>query len=297
MLRWAKAARWLFLAVFPVASCGGITSSPKDAGPEAAADATQSGGEDAAEDVGVDAVAALDSTAPVMDATMMTDAPDSATPVDDAEASAPCIPRPSGVVSWWRAEGNFDDSAGTNNGVSAGAGDVAFAPGEIGMGWKLAGTANSYVLVPDSPTLELTSAITIDAWINPTVLGGRIVDKITAGGADGYMLDTYAGYLRFIVGNASLSSTSPLTTGTFTHVAAVYDGSHMTVYIDGIAAGTMVTAVAAIPTNLLQLRMGADSSGGSLFTGIIDEVRIFGRALSLGEIQAIAQQGSAPRCP
>jgi hypothetical protein len=297
MLRSAKAAPWVLLAVLPVASCGGITGNPvaEDAGPDAAV----SGG-DAGQDVGLDAASATDaaspdSTASAVDAAV--DGEDSATPVDAAEAGAACIPRPSGVVSWWRAEGNFDDSAGTNNGVSAGAGAVTFAPGEIGMGWNLTGTTNSYVLVPDSPSLELTGAITIDAWIDATTLGGRIVDKITAGGQNGYMLDTYAGYLRFIIGSAILTSAAPLTAGTFTHVAGVYDGSHMTVYIDGIAAGTMTTALAAIPTNNLQLHIGADSNGGSLFTGVIDEVRIFGRALSLAEIQAIAQQGSTPRCP
>jgi hypothetical protein len=260
----------------------------KDAGPQGTDDAAAAA--DAAEDTGADAAATLDSTASAVDAA------DSATSAD-ADATVACVPRPSGVVSWWRAEGNFSDAVGTNNGLSAGAGDVTFVPGEIGMGWNFAGTTNSYVLVPDSPTLDLTAAITIDAWIDATVLGGRIVDKITAGGQDGYMLDTYVGYLRFIIGNAILTSNAPLTAGTWTHVAGVYDGSHMTVYIDGIAAGTAPTTVTAIPSNNLQLRIGADSSGGSLFTGAIDEVRIFGRALSLGEIQAIAQQGNAPRCP
>jgi hypothetical protein len=258
--------------------------APLDASADVAADTGDGGG-------GHDATADASSDVASSDVALDSGA-DSA---DGDGGGAGCIPPPSGIVSWWRVDGNFDDSVGTNNGMNAGA--VTFAPGEVGLGFSLAGTPTSYVIVPDSTTLELTGPITIDAWIKATALGGRIVDKIQANGSNGYLLDTYQGYLRFQIGANPLYSSSPLVAGSFTHVAGVYDGSQMTVYVDGAPAGTPIGGITAIPTNTLQFRMGADSIGGSLFSGIIDEVRVFARALSGSEIQAIYQQGSTPRCP
>ncbi|HLX68957.1 MAG TPA: hypothetical protein VKV04_04940, partial [Verrucomicrobiae bacterium] len=55
-----------------------------------------------------------------------------ATPVTFGQSSSPsCTPPPSGLVGWWRAEGNALDSIGGNNGVITGA--VSFASGEVGQ--------------------------------------------------------------------------------------------------------------------------------------------------------------------
>ena len=84
---------------------------------------------------------------------------------------------PLGLVSWWRGEGDANDSAGTNNGVLQGG--VAFVPGEVGQAFSFDGSSNSYVEVPDSPTLRLTNELTIECWakrLNPSegaVLAGK----------------------------------------------------------------------------------------------------------------------------
>ncbi len=305
MHSFVKAAPWVLLALSPMAACGGVqTVGAHDAGADASVDAPPA--DDGAPDVTPDMTVASDSPDDASDADAGAgDASDGgardgdadATPVEAGDGAAACVPRPSGVVSWWRADGDFKDAVGTNGGASAGAGAVTFVPGEVETAFSLDGAVDAYVLVPDSTSLELTAAITIDAWIDASVLGGRIVDKITAGGTDGYMLDTLAGNLRFIIGGNVLSSTTPLPTSAFTHVAAVYDGLHMTVFINGAPAGTLTTAGGAIPTSTLPLRIGADSTGNTRFTGIIDEVRVFDRALAVADVQAIYQQGSAARCP
>jgi hypothetical protein len=99
-----------------------------------------------------------------------------------------------------------------------------------------------------------------DAWINPsTTSTSRIVDKIAAGGSNGYLLDLLGGKLRLIIDGQGLSGT--------------------------------------IPTNTLPVRIGADSTGAAnLFLGWSDEVEIFNRALSLTEIQGIYNAGSAGKC-
>jgi len=170
---------------------------------------------------------------------------------------------------------------------------VTFAPGEINLGFLLDGATSSHVTIPDSPSLEITGAITIDAWINSSTLNGRIVDKITAFGTDGYLLDLVGGQLRMIVQGDGLSSPGPLSPGVFTHVAGVYDGSSLSLYLNGVLVATKATGVTAIPVNSDPLNIGVDSAGGSNFTGIIDEPRIFGRALSAAEIAGIVQAEAA----
>lgn len=73
-----------------------------------------------------------------------------------------CAPAPSGLVGWWKGDGNALDSAGTNNGVLVnGAG---FAPGEVGQGFSLTGPDQG-VLEPDAPELDPTNAVSVEAWV------------------------------------------------------------------------------------------------------------------------------------
>jgi len=194
------------------------------------------------------------------------------------------------MVAWWPGDGNANDIIGGNN--SSLVSNVGFAAGEVGLAFDLNG---GYVQVPDAPSLDITSQITIDAWIKPSALGGRVVDKITAGGHDGYLLDTYGGVIRFQIGSDSVSGSTSLPIGTWSHIAGVYDGSQMTVYLNGVLDGSLTISI-PIPVNSLPLRIGADSNGSSLFSGLIDEVELFNRALSIGEIQAIYNAGSAGKC-
>ncbi len=203
-----------------------------------------------------------------------------------------CVPPPTGMAAWWPGEGNANDIAGGNNGTIVGG--VTFAPGMVGQAFSLDG-ATGYVEVPTSPSLNITAQITIAAWVNPSALGGRVVDKITAGGSDGYLLDTFGSRIRLIIDGQGLSGTTSLPTGAWSHIAGVYDGAQMRVYLNGALDGTLNTSV-AIPTNALTLRIGAASDGSSRFTGLIDEAEVFSRALSQAEVQAIVGAGSAGEC-
>jgi hypothetical protein len=181
---------------------------------------------------------------------------------------------------------------GGNNGLMVGT--VPFVNGEVAQAFSLSGTTN-WVSVTDVPSLDLTGEITIEAWIDPYVLGGRIVDKIAVYGVDGYMLDTYLGNVRLIVGTTPLSSTVPIPTGQFSHVAGSFDGTTMTVYLNGEPVGS-VAASGPIPINAHPVRFGADQNGQNNFAGIIDEVTLYSRALSAAEVRSIFQAGAHGKC-
>ncbi len=196
------------------------------------------------------------------------------------------------MVAWFSGDSAIAPAAdvlGVNNGLT-GTG-VTTQLGILATAQSFPGTGVAFSTSPDSSSLDVTSTVTMDAWINATALGGRIIDKITANGANGYLLDTVGGKLRILTGTGSVQSTAPLPTGTWTHVAGVYDGANLTVYINGSEAGTSAHT-GAIPTNALTLRLGADSTGANLFGGAIDEARIYSRALSAADILALYDEGA-----
>jgi hypothetical protein len=148
-----------------------------------------------------------------------------------------CVPPPSGMVSWWAGDGNGNDVFGRNSGTLHG--PVAFAPGEVGRAFSLDGS--SYIEVPDSPSLAISDYITIDAWIKRTADTGAcatIVDKITTGGADGFLLAVCPGegdyYLRMVVGPWVLNGITPIPLNELVHVAGVFDGSYLDLYVNGM---------------------------------------------------------------
>jgi hypothetical protein len=203
----------------------------------------------------------------------------------------------SGIVAWYHAENNANDAYGNNNGTAAAGVEYGVGTlGAVGSGFLFSGTATSYVSVPSSASLSPTKAITLEAWVNPTALGGRFINKITNFGHDGYLLDNQGGKLRMIVGTHTLSSAASLATGTWTHVAGVYDGANMTVYINGVASGT-VAAADAIPVNAFPLILGADEGGTNGFKGFIDEVRIHDRGFTAAEVATLHGAGAARNSP
>ena len=83
---------------------------------------------------------------------------------------------------------------------------------------------------------------------------------------------------------------SPLPINTWTHLAVTYNGSTLTLYRNGVAVATSTVSGTLSPTTGT-LQIGA-SQFGEYFKGLIDEVRIYNRALSDTEIQTIYQQDS-----
>ena len=87
----------------------------------------------------------------------------------------PCMPLPDGIVSWWRAEDNALDSSGTNHGSAT----AKYEAGKVGLGF----TAASSTGVTNSASLQLTNALTVEAWVKPPTNSGAanrsILSKFT----------------------------------------------------------------------------------------------------------------------
>jgi len=208
-----------------------------------------------------------------------------------------CAPPPSNLVSWWPGESDEGDMTGANPATPQG--NVGFVTAIVGKGFNFDGSTG-YLQVQDSPSLS-PSSFTIDAWVKPQASNGRIVDKFDSS-PSGYALGVDTdGFLTLTVGSAVLTSTSQLQHDLWTHVAAVFDGTQtppyqMKLYINGAPDPSSTATAASLLTNARPLRIGADQSGGHLFTGVIDELEIYSRALADTEIAAIYMAGGAGKC-
>jgi len=95
--------------------------------------------------------------------------------------------------------------------------------------------------IAGSANWSFPKGLSIEVWAKPEKLGreARLVDKITAGGADGFLLDSCPGNsIRFICGQTVLSQKDALPAGRWTHVVAVVDpAGGCRLYVDGRQVG------------------------------------------------------------
>ena len=148
-----------------------------------------------------------------------------------------------------------------------------------------------YVDCGNPSSLTITgNAVTLEAWINPNNLTRyeNIIAKYNYSLDMGFMLiHSDAGTLDFYVGNdtshVAVESNVPLSYGVLQHVVAVYDGVDLRIYVNGVLSCTPVACSFKIAATDQSCYIG-HANGYNNFTGNIDEVRIYNRALSATEV-------------
>jgi chitodextrinase len=179
-----------------------------------------------------------------------------------------------------------DSSGNSNTGTITGA--TWTTAGKYGSALSFNGT-NAKITINNSPSLNLTTGMTLEAWVNPAVKPPNwqsIIDKdvdnyyLMAGSA----LASPASGGTFSVGvNQNVFGRSSLAANTWVHLAATYDGTAVRLYVNGVLVSSQAQT-GAIVASTKAIHIGADFYG-EYFNGVIDEARIYNRALSQAEIQ------------
>ncbi len=201
----------------------------------------------------------------------------------------------SGLVSWYKGEGNFTDSIGGNNGTPHNG--VGFAPGRIGGAFSFDGV-DDYIHVPNAADLE-PATVTVEVWVNSANTPGDnsyILSKgahSTIGGS--YALYTGYNSIIFYISDGATYVHSPeggdIWDGNWHHVVGSYDGDRIRLYVDGAEVGVGTQTNIDIryegtdPSDLFIGSYAADY--GYHFSGLVDELSVYNRALSSAEIQAL----------
>jgi len=199
-------------------------------------------------------------------------------------------PRP-GLVARWK----LDDGAGTvatdavggNNGIVSGA---AWTSGYTGGALRFDGVDDSVTIGP-IPALG-TNKVTIEAWVllEDSTDGWNPVLTQHGIGRNGYYLYVEDGRPVFslVAGRGTIRLTCPdsIAAGQWYHLAGANDGATMRLLVNGIlkasADSTGRTGVEAGGY------IGYDDYGPKYLHGLIDDVRIYARALSNAEYQVLA---------
>jgi CSLREA domain-containing protein len=217
-----------------------------------------------------------------------------------------CTTPPSGMVSWWDGSGastTANDIADGNNGTLQNG--AAFASGKVGQGFGFDGV-DDQILVAHNANQNTGAQITLDAWIRPTAVAPlnsnpSIINKRTAANSEGYTFEVNnAGnglYFEITTSNGVFSATAAnaLTLNTWQHVAATFDGANLRIFLNGsqVASSAGTGTINAVTSDLV---IGRNIALGTSFTGQIDEVELFNRALSQIEIATIADAGAIGKC-
>ena len=171
-------------------------------------------------------------------------------------------------------------------------------PGHLGQALKFDKDVHGLKSVPPHPPLDQLFRFTVAAWVQlpadapvKTAYWRSVVDKRDSleDGWDLYVTPDGRPFLR--IDDLTLKGERPLEAGRWHHIAGVYDGSHMRVYLDGrLDRSRFVDHKVSLGTEgpLWVGRKFDDRS--SPFVGAIDEVRVYGRALEAPEIMALANR-------
>jgi hypothetical protein len=198
------------------------------------------------------------------------------------------------VAAYGFSEGSgslIGDRSGNGNAGST-TGTAWTTAGRFGSALVFNGTT-SWVTVPHSAALNLSTALTIEAWVYPTVAPAGWRTVVAKERPSGVVYYLHAGSsspspatgLVVATGEQTLYGVAQLPANTWTHLAATYDGAAQRLYVNGVQVSTRAQT-GQISTSTSPLRLGGNASYGEYFQGRIDEVRLYNRALTAAQIQA-----------
>ena len=191
-----------------------------------------------------------------------------------------------GAVAYWKldeTEGDIAyDSVAVNDAVVFG--DAVWQPdgGQVNGALQFDGI-DDYVSTPFvlSPS---DGAFSVFAWIRGDAAGQTVISQ-TGGGVNWLLADPTEGNLMTELkgtgrGAAELLSQTIITDGNWHRIGLVWDGSHRTPYVDGVAVAEDAQTNLLGSENGLYIGTGKAMEPGSFWSGLIDDVRIYNRAVT-----------------
>lgn len=238
----------------------------------------------------------------------------------------PCVPAPanleaelSGIPSGVSGPRTVLDSTGRHF-ASA---DVGGGPGKVGMDSLQFGGGTNFVAIPDIAAFD-QSSFTIEGWVNPGKLSGPLPVLVSKEAGSNFEQRQYAigikgpvnegpnlipiGNLAFSLGgvtglpndyNGWVDSRASIPTDTWSHFALVVTPQSAVTYFNGVATRRIDGLAGSLRATTGALMIGNRGTNGffrDAFTGGMDEISFYSRALSAGEIVQIYAAGEAGKC-
>jgi hypothetical protein len=196
------------------------------------------------------------------------------------------------LVGWWRGEGNANDEKGIFNGTYNGNANAS-SPGVYNSSFGFDGSGDFITFEgtfgggftdPRKFTIaawmyDLNSSTARTAWFGWNTLPrlgaqqGKIDFDPALNGVDG--------------AGTAVTSVGSIQVGVWTHVTFTYNGEEVVVYLDGVRSANTTFVGAYMPTSGGTFRIGGTPYAAQSFKGRVDELLIFNRSLTSGEVLSL----------
>jgi hypothetical protein len=215
-----------------------------------------------------------------------------------AEAQANSLTN--GVLGYWTFNGTAVDASGNGNGLSL-SGGASYGPGQYGQALSLDGALGSSAVQPVNNTAFDLGAgdFTIQVWANANDLSGSpvLVEKFSGQSGPGwtfYLSPNASGIQFYSNGTLLLSPSAAIPTHAWQDYIVERQGSVLSMFFDGslVATGSISGSLSASSNPLLIGARDAGDGRNFTFSGLIDNVGIWNRALSNAEIGALWNNGA-----
>lgn len=198
------------------------------------------------------------------------------------------------LIAQWEFEGNANDSIDSYHGAFTDGATTTTDPTR-GKVLTLDGD-NDWVSVNNHDNFNNTTAFTVACWVKPDFSQSETYARIYVKGSD-----TNWGLMRWAGGNnisfyimhpidgwvGVIGNDDVVTDGQWHHIAGVYDGTNVILYVDGVVDANATTTTVARSTTSAKIGIGASADAPYRPTGgLIDDVRFYNDAQSLTQIQS-----------
>ncbi len=198
---------------------------------------------------------------------------------------------PTGLISWWRGEGDTSDTMGVHPGTPAGS--LAYAPGQVGQAFVLNGQ-NAAVSLGNWFNLQ---EFTISFWVNPAANQVQWADILDNNHTDyrSWVFQSFnnssGGASQWSWGAAGMGVSGDsywLTNNTWQQVVATMSSNHISqLYLNGKSIFT-ITGTSPIAYDGTQyFNLGKHHLLGRYFNGLVDELMCFNRPLPPEEVASL----------
>ena len=213
---------------------------------------------------------------------------------DSTLAAPSAAPSTTGLVAYYKLDGNALDSSGNNlNGTVIG--NPVFTPGIFGQALTSDGTGDYVDCTNNVKWDAIANSITVSAWFRVDVFDVTYQPIVTKGDSSWRIArNSETDNLQWRCNGPNptfrINSVAAVNDHEWHHVAGTYDGTMARLYVDGRLDGTLATT-GAIAKNTQKVLLGANSEQTArLWKGSIDEVQIYTRALTEPEVRYLADQ-------
>jgi len=194
-----------------------------------------------------------------------------------------------GLIGYWPLNGDARDLSGLNSTENA-ITNILWVAGKVNIGADFNGT--SKILINNNSVFNFIGAqpYTVMAMIYPRLGGVTWHGVFSKGNSQQWALTLNSpnGYLHYETNQGGIgalnTATGTILANTWYHVVIRFDGTNKQIFINGSSVATQAASTLNSTSNIEELRIG-EGNNSELFNGIIDEVKVFNRALTDEEIK------------